>query len=139
MRKKLNDLVVRFRNLFVEYGVIAIAVHYVIFALVIVAFWAAIRAGWQPTGAAGSVGTWTAAYVATKVTQPLRIVATLAVTPFARWGVTAHLVGTVLDLRFEGVSEILDGNRVLARAHSHDRGGHVTAIVRATGGSERKM
>ena len=82
MRKKLNDLVVRFRNLFVEYGVIAIAVHYVIFALVIVAFWAAIRAGWQPTGAAGSVGTWTAAYLATKVTQPLRIVATLAVTPF---------------------------------------------------------
>jgi len=82
VRKKLNDLVVRFRNLFVEYGVIAIAVHYVIFALVIVAFWAAIRAGWQPTGAAGSVGTWTAAYLATKVTQPLRIVATLAVTPF---------------------------------------------------------
>jgi len=82
VRKKFNDLVIRFRNLFVEYGVIAIAVHYVIFALVIVAFWAAIRAGWQPTGAAGSVGTWTAAYLATKVTQPLRIVATLAVTPF---------------------------------------------------------
>ena len=82
MRKKFNYLVIRFRDLFVEYGVIAIAVHYVIFALVIVAFWAAIRAGWQPTGAAGSVGTWTAAYLATKVTQPLRIVATLAVTPF---------------------------------------------------------
>ncbi len=82
MRKKLNDLVVRFRNLFVEYGVIAVVVHYVIFAAVIVGFWAAIRAGWQPTNAAASVGTWTAAYLATKVTQPLRIVATLAVTPF---------------------------------------------------------
>lgn len=65
-----------------EYGIIALIVHYVIFALVIVGFWAAIRAGWEPTSAAGSVGTWTAAYVATKVTQPLRIVATLAVTPF---------------------------------------------------------
>lgn len=58
---------------------------------------------------------------------------TLAATPFARWGVTAHLVGTVLDLRFEGVSEILEGDRVLARAKSHDRGGHVVAQVRATG------
>ena len=82
MRKKLNDLLARSRNLFVEYGVIAIVVHYVIFVLVIVGFWAAMRAGWQPTNAAASVGTWTAAYIATKVTQPLRIVATLAVTPF---------------------------------------------------------
>lgn len=82
MRKKLSDLLLRFRNLVVEYGVIAIAVHYVIFGLVIVGFWAAMRAGWRPTSAAGSAGTWTAAYVATKLTQPLRIVATLAVTPF---------------------------------------------------------
>ena len=82
MRQKLKDLLVRFRNLVVEYGVIAIIVHYVIFALVIVAFWMAMRAGWQPTSTAGNVGTWTAAYIATKVTQPLRIVATIAVTPF---------------------------------------------------------
>lgn len=61
---------------------IAIAVHYVIFALVIVGFWAAIRSGWQPTSTAGSVGAWSAAYIATKITQPLRIVATLALTPF---------------------------------------------------------
>jgi len=65
-----------------EYGLIALVVHYVIFVLVIVGFWAAIRSGWQPTNAAASVGTWTAAYIATKLTQPLRIVATLAVTPF---------------------------------------------------------
>lgn len=82
MRKKLSDLIVKFRDLVLEYGVIAIVVHYVIFALVIVGFWAAIRAGWEPMTAAASVGTWTAAYVATKVTQPLRIVATLALTPF---------------------------------------------------------
>jgi hypothetical protein len=82
VRKKLSDLLARFRDLVLEYGVIALIVHYVIFALVIVGFWAAMRAGWEPTGAAGSVGTWTAAYVATKVTQPLRIVATIAITPF---------------------------------------------------------
>ena len=82
MRKKLSDLIIRFRDLVLEYGVIALIVHYIIFGAVIVGFWAAIRAGWQPTNATASVGTWTAAYVATKVTQPLRIVATLAVTPF---------------------------------------------------------
>jgi hypothetical protein len=71
----------RFRDLMVEYGVIALIVHYVIFAIVIVGFYAAIRAGWQPTSTAGSVGTWTAAYIAAKITQPLRIVATIAVTP----------------------------------------------------------
>lgn len=81
MRKKLSDLIVRFRDLVLEYGVIALIVHYVIFGAVIVGFWAAMRAGWQPTSTSANVGTWTAAYLATKVTQPLRIIATLAVTP----------------------------------------------------------
>jgi predicted amidohydrolase len=60
----------------------------------------------------------------------------LAETPFARWGVTAHLVGHVLELAFEGQSEILecttDGGlavRRLARAPHHDRGTHVVATV----------
>lgn len=59
--------------------------------------------------------------------------ASLAEVPFARWGVTAHLVGQVLDLSFDGQSEILerDGHHVhcLARAAHPDRGGHVTATV----------
>jgi predicted amidohydrolase len=50
-------------------------------------------------------------------------------TPFARFGITAHLVGQVLDLRFEGTSEILertsDGVSVLARAQASDRGGQI--------------
>jgi predicted amidohydrolase len=58
---------------------------------------------------------------------------TLAGTPFARFGVTAHLVGHVLDLRFEGASEILardaTGVRGLARAAAHDRGGHVVSTI----------
>lgn len=52
---------------------------------------------------------------------------------FARYGITAHLVGKVLDLAFEGVSEIVehdgDSVKVLARAEHHDRGAHVTALV----------
>lgn len=55
---------------------------------------------------------------------------TLRHTPFAKYGVTAHLVGEILDLHFDGVSEILagDGSR-LARAEAPDRGGHVAATV----------
>ncbi|CAN5744176.1 hypothetical protein BH11MYX3_BH11MYX3_24380 [soil metagenome] len=53
--------------------------------------------------------------------------------PFARWGVTSHLVGGVLDLSFDGHSEIVErgalGVRTLARAEHHDRGGHVKATV----------
>jgi predicted amidohydrolase len=53
--------------------------------------------------------------------------------PFARYGITAHLVGKVLDLSFEGTSEIVERNgtdvRVLARTQHHDRGDHVTALV----------
>ena len=61
--------------------------------------------------------------------------ASLAALRHARWGVTAHLVARVLDLRFEGTSEILrrDGDAVttLARADHHDRGGHLAAVIPA--------
>jgi len=75
VRKTINAILV-------EYGKVAVAVYLVIFTLVLVSFWAAIRFGWQPTSTAGNAGAWTAAYIATKVTQPLRIAATLVVTPF---------------------------------------------------------
>ena len=71
------------QNMFVEYGAVAVVVYFVIFFLVIFAFWAAIRFGWQPSSVAGTMGVWTAAYIATKLTQPLRIIATLAITPLA--------------------------------------------------------
>lgn len=82
MRRALSGSFARFRELILEYGVIALIVHYVIFAIVIVGFWFAIRAGWQPTSTAATAGSWGAAYIAAKITQPLRILATLAVTPF---------------------------------------------------------
>jgi predicted amidohydrolase len=57
----------------------------------------------------------------------------LAQTRFARYGITAHLVGNVLDLAFEGASEIVEVRdhdvHALACAEHHDRGGHVTALV----------
>ncbi|MGE5186923.1 MAG: carbon-nitrogen hydrolase family protein [Acidobacteriota bacterium] len=54
--------------------------------------------------------------------------------PCARYAVTAHLVGRVLDLHFDGCSEILEragDGRVerLARAERPDRGDLVSAIV----------
>ena len=70
------------KNLFVEYGTIAVVVYFVLFFSVWIGIWAAIRAGWQPASPIAGVGTWTAAYIATKLTQPLRIAATVAVTPF---------------------------------------------------------
>jgi len=69
------------QKLLAEYGTIAVVVYFVIFFGVLGAFWLAIRFGWRPTSAAGSVGTFAAAYIATKLTQPLRIAATLVVTP----------------------------------------------------------
>ena len=69
------------KNILAEYGAVAVVVYLSIFALVLAGFWTAIAMGWQPTGAAGNVGAFTAAYLATKLTQPLRIAATIGLTP----------------------------------------------------------
>ena len=75
MRKTLKQFTV-------EYGTLFIVVYLTIFTIVWVGFWAAIRFGWSSSDStAANVGAWTAAYLATKVTQPLRIVASVAVTP----------------------------------------------------------
>lgn len=64
-----------------ECGAVAVAVYLAIFAVVLLGSWAAIHLGWKPGGVRGGVGSFAAAYVATKLTQPLRIAATLALTP----------------------------------------------------------
>jgi hypothetical protein len=69
------------KKLIAEYGTTALVVYLVIFAAVLAGFWLAIRTGWRPESTAGNAGTLAAAYVATKVTQPLRIAGTLALTP----------------------------------------------------------
>lgn len=69
------------QRLFAEYGLAAVIVYFSIFFAVLFGAWAAISAGWKPTGALGNVGTFTAAYLVTKVTQPVRIGATLVLAP----------------------------------------------------------
>jgi hypothetical protein len=49
--------------------------------VVIVGFAMAIQMGIAVESTAGKAGVWGAAWVATKVTQPLRILATLLLTP----------------------------------------------------------
>jgi len=71
----------RLKNLLAEYGRLALYVYLAIFAVVLVSFALAIQMGIEVESAAGKAGIWGAAWVATKVTQPLRILATLALTP----------------------------------------------------------
>jgi hypothetical protein len=69
------------KQILAEYGPIAVGIYLTIFGLVLGASWLAIRAGWAPTGIAGGAGVFAAAYLFTKVTQPLRIAATVVLTP----------------------------------------------------------
>ena len=58
-----------------------------LFALVFAGFALAIAAGVQVESAQGGAGVLGMAYLATKVTQPLRIAATLALTPLIASGI----------------------------------------------------
>jgi hypothetical protein len=79
----------RFNHLLAEWGQLVLWVYFGIFAIVIVSFAIAIQLGFKSAeGTAEAAGTWGgflatmgAAYVATKLTQPLRIAATLVITP----------------------------------------------------------
>jgi hypothetical protein len=71
----------RLKELLAEYGKLALYVYLVIFGLVLAGFALAISMGIRVESAAGKAGVWGAAWLATKVTQPLRILATLALTP----------------------------------------------------------
>lgn len=71
------------RDLLARYGPIAVGVYLAIFALTMTGFYVAIRAGYTPSTAAGTTGTVGAAWLATKLTQPLRIAATVVLTPLA--------------------------------------------------------
>jgi hypothetical protein len=70
------------KNVLAEYGTIAVVVYLALFTIVLVGSYFAIRLGWSPGGVAGQAGAWTAAYVVTKIAQPLRIAATVLITTF---------------------------------------------------------
>lgn len=71
----------RLKALLEEYGRVAIITYFTIFGLALGGFAIAIRLGLSVDSSAGTAGTFGAAYVATKLTQPLRILATLVLTP----------------------------------------------------------
>ena len=68
-------------KLLAEYGIVAVIVYFSIALIVFIGAWAAIRVGWTPTSAAGQAGSFAAAYIVMKITQPLRIAATVLLTP----------------------------------------------------------
>lgn len=75
MRKTLKQVLT-------EYGAIAVVVYLLLFTVVLVGSYFAIRLGWTPGSVTGQAGAWTAAYLFTKITQPLRIGATVVMATF---------------------------------------------------------
>ena len=75
MRKTLKAILA-------EYGAIAVVLYLTIFFVVFIGAYVAIRLGWGPTSVAANAGAWTAAYIVTKITQPLRIAGTVVLTTF---------------------------------------------------------
>ena len=75
-----------------EYGTIAVIIYFAIFFLTWFGAWAAIergvdlaalakRVGFSSTGLVASLGAWTAAYIFTKLLQPVRLGLTVVLTP----------------------------------------------------------
>jgi hypothetical protein len=86
----------KWKALLAQYGKVAIGVYLSIFLLVFAGFAIAIQLGFAVDDAAGGAGTVGAAWVATKLTQPIRILATVALTP---------LVAAVINRFFKRSSE----------------------------------
>jgi hypothetical protein len=71
----------RLKRLLAEYGRVAIGTYLAIFLLVLAGFAIAFASGFKVSSATGGAGLLGAAYLATKVTQPLRIAVTIVLTP----------------------------------------------------------
>ncbi|HEY5920124.1 MAG TPA: hypothetical protein VIV11_00580 [Kofleriaceae bacterium] len=88
-------LKLRLQAHFAEYGRIAIYTYLVLSLLAIVGFSVAIGMGIAPSSASGVLGVIGAGWVAAKATMPLRILATLALTPLlaALWRRQKRIAG----------------------------------------------
>ncbi len=75
----------RYKALITEYGSVAIVTYLAIFVTSLLTFAALIKFGVTdaPESAGAEAGIWFSAWVATKVLQPVRIIATLGLTPVA--------------------------------------------------------
>lgn len=74
MRKTLKQILI-------EYGVVGVVLYLAIFFLVLGGAWLAMKSGFRPASVGSQTGTFLAAYIVTKLTQPLRIAATVILTP----------------------------------------------------------
>ena len=75
------SLTERLKAMLNEYGPILVAVYLVIYVVTVVGFAIALTQGTEVEGTAGAAGLWAGAWVAAKLTQPIRVLVTLAVTP----------------------------------------------------------
>jgi hypothetical protein len=71
----------KLKTLLEEYGRLALWVYVVIWLSVLAGFIVAVAAGFRAKGTDSDTGVLIGAWVATKLTQPLRIGATLVLTP----------------------------------------------------------
>lgn len=71
----------RLQKLLTEYGKVALYTYLALSLLAIVGFSIAIASGVEPSSATGMFGVVGAGWLAAKATMPLRILATLALTP----------------------------------------------------------
>jgi hypothetical protein len=71
----------KLKSLLAEYGNVALGTYIAIWLLTLAGFAIAISTGIQVEGAASGAGLLGATWVATKLTQPLRIAGTLVSTP----------------------------------------------------------
>ncbi|MEZ4270280.1 MAG: hypothetical protein R3C68_02220 [Myxococcota bacterium] len=81
MKERLAKLKEQLPKLLSEYGPVAVVVWFVIFGAVLCGFALAIQSGVDVDTPAGAVGVWGSAYLATQLAKPLRIIATLMLTP----------------------------------------------------------
>jgi len=81
MRAWLQSVRLRWRDLLEEYGKVAIWTYIAMSATVFTTFVVMIRMGYTVESATASAGTFGAAYIGLKLTQPFRMLATVAITP----------------------------------------------------------
>jgi hypothetical protein len=77
------SLVARFKTLALEYGPLALVIHYALFFLTVGGFFVAFKLGFKAESTGATAGTFAAAYVASQAVKPFRLAAVFALTPMA--------------------------------------------------------
>jgi hypothetical protein len=71
----------RFKALILDYGPVALALHFLMFGLTVAGFYVAIQLGFQVDSTGGKASALGAAYVAAQLTKPVRWIALFVLTP----------------------------------------------------------